>query len=173
MFDLKKLDSFNAHYLRNRHPDVILENMTSMPGEFLFGLDDIKMDLIAKMAIERVTFAKELKDAMIYLWIAPELSEEIKLKNVDEFVKVMNIFVAEDFMSNFDEKEWTVEHIRMELESISINTGSTVGKIMPMLRLALTGGVPGPQLPEIMYIIGPRETKSRIDVLLNRIKELA
>lgn len=173
MFDLKKLDSFNAHYLRNRHADDILVNMTSMPDGFLLGLDDFKMDLIAKMAVERATFAKDLKDAMNYLWDAPDLSGEIKTKNVDEFIKVMNVFVAEDFMIDFDEKEWTIEHIRMELESITTNIGSTVGKIMPMLRIALTGGVPGPQLPEIMYIIGPRETKSRIDALLNKIKELA
>lgn len=173
MFDLKKLDSFNAHYLRNRSVDWILEKMTLIPSEFLFAFDDAKKELIANIAVDRVTFAKELGNSMGYIWSAPELSEEIKLKNVDEFVKVMNIFVAEDFMINFDEKDWTIEYIRMKLESISTAIGSSVGKIMPMLRLALTGGVPGPQLPEIMYIIGPKETKNRIDVLLGKVKESA
>jgi len=172
MFDPKKLDSFNAHYLRNRHADYILERMTSMPGEFLFTLDDAKMDLIAKMAVERVVFASDLKDAMSYLWNAPDLSGEIKTKNVDEFIKVMNIFVSEDFMIDFDEKDWTIEHIKMVLESISTNLGFEVGKIMPMLRVALTGGVSGPKLPEIMYVIGPIETKNRVDALIGKIKEL-
>lgn len=173
MFDLAKLNSFNSHYLRSRHPDVILENMTSMPEEFLFGLDDSKMDLIAKMAVERAIFSKDLKDAMGYLWNAPDLSGEIKMKNVDEFVGVMKVFVADDFLDNFDESEWTIEHIRMELEFLAKNMEISVGKVMPMLRIALTGGEPGPQLPEIMYIIGMKETKIRIDALLNKIKELA
>ena len=42
-----------------------------------------------------------------------------------------------------------------------------------MLRVALTGGESGPQLPDVMYIIGPKETKRRIDYLLHVIKELA
>jgi glutamyl/glutaminyl-tRNA synthetase len=173
MFDLKKLDSFNAHYLRNRHPDDILMRMTSMPEGFLFGLNDDKMDLIAKMAVERAVFSKDLKDAMDYLWNIPDLSGEIKMKNVDEFVRIMSVFVDDNIMAEIDSSDWTCEHIRKELEFICNNIGVPIGKIMPILRVALTGGVPGPQLPEIMYIIGIEETKNRINAMLSKIQELA
>jgi glutamyl-tRNA synthetase len=172
MFDLKKLDSFNAHYVRSRSSDWVLSKM-SIPDDFRSELSDDKLSMIAKMATERVVFAKDLTDSMTYLWNTPDLSGEIKPKNVDEFERVMKIFVADDFMSDFDDYDWTVEHIRMELDSITANIGTAVGKIMPMLRVALTGGVPGPQLPEIMYIIGMKETKNRIDALLDKLKELA
>jgi glutamyl/glutaminyl-tRNA synthetase len=48
-----------------------------------------------------------------------------------------------------------------------------VGMIMPMLRLALSGGASGPQLPDVMYIIGSKESKLRINALLDKIKKLA
>jgi glutamyl-tRNA synthetase len=170
MFDKKKLDSFNAHYLRSRSRDYIL-SFLDIPKDLVFA--EKKLDLIAKMATERAVFATDLPGSIEYMFYAPALNDEIALKNVEDFVKVMSVFVADDFMSEFDDSDWTPEHIRMELESISTNVGPAIGKIMPMLRVALTGGKPGPQLPDIMYIIGPVETKNRINALLNKIRELA
>ena len=95
------------------------------------------------------------------------------MKFADDFVRVMNVFVDDEFMADFNEDEWTMQHIKMELESISINVESSVGKIMPMLRLALTGGRPGPQLVDVMYVIGPEKTRKRINSLLEKIKEIA
>lgn len=169
-FDMVKLNSFNAHYLRSKSTDWIIEKM-SIPSNH--GLSAEKLEIIAKMATERAVFAHELPGSVDYIFNEPILEGELKLKNIDDFVKVMNVFIDEDFMSGFDEDEWTIEHIKMELEFISKNVGSEIGKIMPMLRIALTGGKPGPQLADIMYIIGPEKSKIRINALLSKIKELA
>jgi glutamyl-tRNA synthetase len=173
MFDKKKLLNFNAHYLRSRDADTILVNMTNMPEDFIFKMSGDKLDLIASMATERAVFAHELGSSLGYLYESPVISDDFKMKNVDEFVRVMNVFVAEDFMDDFEEKEWTSGNIRYELEHISANMSIKVGKIMPMLRTALCGGASGPQLPDVMYVIGREETKLRIDSLLDKIKELA
>jgi glutamyl/glutaminyl-tRNA synthetase len=147
--------------------------MTDMPEDFLLSMDHDKLDLIASMAVERVEFSYELKDSLSYIYNTPILEDEIKMKNVEEFIKVMNVFAADDFMSNFDEDDWTPKNIRYELEHISGNMSIGVGKIMPMLRVAICGGASGPQLPDVMYVIGSKETKARIEALLNKIKELA
>jgi glutamyl-tRNA synthetase len=173
MFDKKKLVNFNSHYLRSRDADSILSEMTDMPEDFLLSMDHDKLDLIASMAVERVEFSYELKDSLSYIYNTPILEDEIKMKNVEEFIKVMNVFAADDFMSNFDEDDWTPKNIRYELEHISGNMSIGVGKIMPMLRVAICGGASGPQLPDVMYVIGSKETKARIEALLNKIKELA
>ena len=41
-----------------------------------------------------------------------------------------------------------------------------MGKIMPALRLALTGGIPGPDLITTAYILGKNESIKRISALL-------
>jgi len=173
MFDKKKLMNFNSHYLRSRDADSILSEMTDMPEDFLLSMDHDKLDLIASMAVERVEFSHELKDSLSYIYNTPTLEGEIKMKNVEEFIKVMNVFAADDFMSNFEEYDWIPKNIRYELEHISGNMNIGVGKIMPMLRVAICGGASGPQLPDVMYVIGSKETKARIEALLNKIKELA
>jgi glutamyl-tRNA synthetase len=170
MFDIKKLNSFNSHYLRNRDTDWIIDKM-NIPADH--GLSDDKIDMIASMATERATYAYELDGIVDYIYNTPVLEEDIKMKNVEDFVRVMNVFAADDFMDDFEESEWIPKNIRYELEHISANMSIKVGKIMPMLRTALCGGASGPQLPDVMYVIGPKETKLRIDTLLNKIKELA
>lgn len=170
MFDKKKLDSFNATYLRSKNPDEILA-MMNMPESFIDSMTMDKLDLIAKMATERAVFYTDLDGSMSYLYDRPTLDGELKLKNVDEFVRVMNLVLDDDDMP--DDNEFTPGNIRHELSFICDNIGIKIGKIMPMLRLALTGGKPGPQLPDIMYVIGSKESKTRIRSLLSKIKELA
>lgn len=172
MFDIKKMNSFNAHYLKSRDADWILERM-NLPGEFVVSHDDDKLDLMAKMATERVSYAYELKDSLSYIYSTPVIADDAKMKNIDEFVRVMTIFISDDFMHDFEESEWTSKNVRYELEQISANMDIKVGKVMPMLRLALCGGASGPQLPDVMYVIGRNETKSRIEALLDKIKQLA
>lgn len=167
MFDMKKLNSFNSHYLNNREIVWIIDKI-NLPKDFTKDMDSEKLCLIAKSAAERAIFAHDLKNKMEYLWNSPTLEGEFKMKNVDEFISVMSVFMSDDFS-----EDWTSENIKLKLESISDSLELSVGKVMPMLRVALTGGKPGPQLPEVMYIIGLEESKSRISALLNKIKELA
>ncbi len=44
-----------------------------------------------------------------------------------------------------------------------------MGKVMMPLRLALVGELKGPDVPDIMEIIGFEETKSRISNAVNNI----
>lgn len=165
MFDLKKLDSFNAHYLRLRDRDWILDRM-NIPENH--GLSDDRLSMIASMATERAVFAKDLFDSMDYIFSSPNLDGELTLKNVDEFKSVMNVFLKNDLDS-----DWTMDGIKSNLDSSSAIFGLGVGKIMPMLRLALTGGKPGPQLVDIMYVIGVDETRKRIEALISKTVEIA
>ncbi|HSG31942.1 MAG TPA: glutamate--tRNA ligase family protein, partial [Thermodesulfobacteriota bacterium] len=169
MFDMKKLESFNSYYLSTRDTNWILDRMDILPFGHGFSLK--KLDMIAKMATERAMFASDLKNSMDYIFAKPSLDGDFKIKNLEDFEKVMEIFVSEKFMLDFDDCDWTVEHIKEELESISINRGTTIGKIMPLLRVALTGGKSGPQLPDVMYILGAEETKTRVNSLLAKLKE--
>ena len=172
MFDKKKLLNFNSHYLRSKSYEWIVDRM-NLDESFIASMSHDKQELIASMAVERAMFSYELKDSLSYIYKTPVIDDDFKRKNIDEFVKVMNIFVDDDFMEDFDDKEWTPKNIRYELEHISSNMTIKVGKIMPMLRVAICGGASGPQLPDVMYVVGPKESKLRIDTLLNKIKELA
>lgn len=170
MFDLDKLKSFNSHYLKNRNSRDII-NLMNIPEETASSLSNDKLNLIAEMATERAVFNTDLGGAMSYLYNRPDLSGELKVKNIDEFTKFVSVFASEEMIEMHNDSDWNPSNIRMEMNSIATNLGFKLGKVMPMLRLALTGGVPGPQLPDLMFILGKEETKLRIDNLLSELKE--
>jgi len=146
--------------------------MTDIPMDFFLEMDYHRLDMIAKAATDRVVFASELKNSMSYLYTTPNLDKEFKLKNVEEFQKVASSFSTVDMHRFESGLEWTSEEIKFLLNRKAEIFNMKVGKIMPLLRVALTGGEPGPQLPDVMYIIGPEETKKRITSLLDKLKEM-
>ena len=56
------------------------------------------------------------------------------------------------------------------LEKVAQTTGISSGKIMQILRIALTGGAAGPDLMITMEIIGKDETINRISHALQNFK---
>jgi glutamyl/glutaminyl-tRNA synthetase len=79
--------------------------------------------------------------------------------------------VIEAFLTNFPPTlEWKADSIKESLDLMCIACGYKIGKILPDLRLALTGGIPGPHLPEVMEILGMDESKKRINNLLEKVK---
>lgn len=165
MFDFDKLKNFNAHYIRSRDTSWVMEKMGITN---YIGLSSPQLDMLSKMATDRAIFASDLKGSMDYIFVRPSL-EDFKIKNVDEFESVMNQFINIPFPSD----EWLPDNIKFELDSISDNMGTNTGKIMPLLRVALVDGKSGPQLQDVMYILGSKETNIRVKAMLDKLKELA
>ena len=63
---------------------------------------------------------------------------------------------------------------KMILEKVIEAEGVNIGRVMPALRLSLTGQSGGPDLMTILEILGPEESKKRIieaiDVLKDKVK---
>lgn len=168
MFDIVKLNNFNSHYIKSKDSKWIIDKL-ELSDELKKTLGDDKLSLISKIAVERVTHSNELCGSLNYLFETPNFDDTIKLKNIDEFISVMNIFIGNRFLRKLNSEDWNSENIKSELEQASNSLDIKLGKIMPMLRVALVGGKSGPQLPDIMYIIGIEETVNRIELFLDRI----
>lgn len=170
-FDMKKLKAFNSYYLGTRDKLWIFKRM-NIPSDGYLGrtallrFGDDKLDMLAKMATERATLAEDLSGSMDYIFVRPAL-EDFKTKNVEEFESVMIVFI-----DKIVEIDWFPDGIRDELESVADSMDIKVGKVMPLLRGALADGKSGPQLPDIMYILGPEETELRIKNMLGKLKEV-
>ena len=58
------------------------------------------------------------------------------------------------------------------LEEITATSGYKIGKVLPDLRMALTGGIPGPHLHEVMAILGKDESVKRIKNLITKTEKV-
>jgi glutamyl-tRNA synthetase len=157
----EKLKWFNVQYLRNKNNAELYNNYIYpklKSGHTIYSADNNLK--IVDIAMERSIFAKELYDNVRYFYEPIILNENLILKNQSEFTEVMDKFLTSILDS------WIHDSIKQNLESICQTLNIKIGKIMPDLRLALTGGMPGPDLFTIMEILGQEETFNRINNVL-------
>lgn len=168
MFDVEKLNNFNAHYMRNKNQlflfnKYVLPNVVDKKNYLLKNI--VKMIDIAK---ERTILAKDLYKSISYFLEPIIIKDDIVLKNPNEFSSVMESMLKGDLT----DKDWTADFIKADLEALCEVFVCKLGKIMPDLRMALTGGIPGPELPLTMEVLGKEESLKRISNLLEKTKNL-
>jgi len=66
-------------------------------------------------------------------------------------------------------REFTVQNLQSELKDWITDNDVGFGKVMMPLRLALVGALQGPDVFEIMFMIGKNETVKRIEALIKTI----
>lgn len=172
MFDVEKLKNFNAHYMRSRSEIDLFNNFIypHIPDKNGLHPNEIRPAAALKTAIiakERAIFAKDLYQYVSYFFEPVNLKEDVNLKNPSEFKSIMS-----DFW-NHENIVWNQENIHSILTSLCEAKNIKLGKIMPDLRMALTGGIPGPELPLIMEILGEDESTRRIVNLINKTEKVA
>lgn len=172
MFDIEKLKNFNAHYLRNNRSsnDLFVRNIMPHIKEVIKTYTESEIDKIVKIASNRSVFRNDLYKSVSYFFEPVVLSDDVVLKNESEFRNVMTLFLA----NPCNRVIWTEYEIEKVLKNLCENIYNIkIGKVLPDLRLALTGGLPGPELPLVMLILGPQESCNRIDDLLLKTKKVA
>lgn len=159
-FDPEKARWFNHKYLQ-------LKPLDELAGEFLRLLDEkgIKADpgkaaAIVLLMRERVNFVHEMVEQSDFFFEAPVQYDE-------GFAKKRWKEDTPGILEKFSEvlaglSSFTAESIDQALHSFMEKNNIGAGKIMPGLRLALVGSGRGPDVKEIMAVIGREVTLSRI-----------
>ncbi len=122
---------------------------------------------IVNLVKERAVFSKDLLELSMFLFIAPSEYDEKAIKKawkedtptlMQELIKVINDIIdfSSDNVSNI---------VKIWIKSKEIG----FGKIMMPLRIALVGSLQGPDIFEIMQIIGKEETVHRIESLVKKL----
>ncbi|OEK05908.1 glutamate--tRNA ligase [Roseivirga misakiensis] len=157
-FDIDKAKWFNEQYLRARSDDELADVYSNLFDE---PIERSKSLAIVAALKERVTFIQEMKVAGSFFFESPSVYDEktTRKKWNDLAVKKLQGFSAE--LSNFDHV--SKEDVRELFMSFLAKDDTPLGRVMPALRLALTGQAGGPDLMAIMSILGPKEVISRID----------
>ena len=155
-FDMDKAKWLNAHYLRMTPNDDLKPFITIKDNRY----SDDKLSKIIDLAKERSEFKHDLNTIVDLFFNDPVVSD---IKKIDEnFVKVfgntVDGFITSTSNLNFDNPM----DIKDLINDICNINGIKMGKVMPGLRMALVGGISGPDLMTTMSILGMRETISRL-----------
>ncbi len=162
-FDPEKAKWFNQQYLRAKSDHELSQVFKPILKEKGYEKDDAFMIDFCKLVKEKVQFVHEFWDHGKYIFEAPtSYDQKIMTKKWNDtsgtlFNSVLITFNSLD--------TWTSQNIHDAFEDLL----KTTGKIdMQLLRVLITGVAGGPQLFDMLALIGKNEVIKRLELALQK-----
>ena len=157
--DIDKAKWINSQHLRNCDNNCLRNFIDIKDNRY----SDDKLNKIINLAKERSEFKNQLNDTVKLFFDDPVISSTKKLD--DDFNTVFDKFIEVSEMVDFDNPD----DIKQTIFNICKELGIKFGKVMPGLRMALVGGISGPDLVTTASLLGRSETCKRISNCLQLI----
>ena len=165
-FDPDKTKWFNHQYMQQQLDLDLAEQFKALQPE----LADIDVNYIALgvgLIKERATFVSDFWDLSHFFFTAPTSYDEkaskkaLKEGTTELLQEVINIVSRTS--------EFTVDNLQAKVKGWITDNEIGFGKVMMPLRLALVGALQGPDVFDIIFMIGKAETVNRIENLIKEI----
>ncbi|WP_346883445.1 glutamate--tRNA ligase [uncultured Algibacter sp.] len=176
-FDPDKTKWFNHHYMQEQDNDALAELYKPIVDAQLdaispAGRNDIDVNYIALvigLIKERATFVSGFWDLSHFFFTTPtSYDEKASKKALKEDTKT----VLEDVISIVNNiEDFSVDNLKNDIKGWITDNDIGFGKVMMPLRLALVGALQGPDVFDIMFMIGKDETVKRINSILKNFND--
>ncbi|MDH3711871.1 MAG: glutamate--tRNA ligase, partial [Cyclobacteriaceae bacterium] len=169
-FDISKAQWFNQQYIRELPVSELENHLREKLKDHGHDANDEKLKAVVNLLAERITFADDLWQQGKILFEAPaqyDMALAQKKWNPEAAEFLQNYQKALDTLKVFD-SDHLHQLLKEQLEAVSWG----FGKVMPSLRLALTGEGRGPDLMKIMEILGKDETGDRISWAVEKLAHI-
>lgn len=165
-FDPEKIKWFNHHYMQEQNDLELAEAFASQYNQ-LSDIDINYVALVIGLVKERATFISDLWDLSFYFFQAPKAYDENAVKKAikDDTQGLMLELVTIIQRVN----DFTAENLQTDIKAWITEKNMGFGKVMMPLRLALVGALQGPEVFDIMFMIGKIETVERIENLVKTL----
>jgi glutamyl-tRNA synthetase len=165
-FDPDKTKWFNHHYMQQQL-DLELATEFQSKNILLKDIDVNYIALVVGLIKERATFVSDFWELSHFFFVSPtDYDEKASKKALKEGTDEILNKVIELINSTED---FTVENLQTNIKGWITDNEIGFGKVMMPLRLALVGALQGPDVFDIMYMIGKAETVKRIAALVKTI----
>ncbi|WP_347303754.1 glutamate--tRNA ligase [Croceibacterium sp. TMG7-5b_MA50] len=167
-FDLKKLQSMNAHYIRqaddNRLTDLVAPRLG---GD---AMTESGASLLARAMPVLTPRAKDLDElaagaAFLFATHPLTLTEKAEAL-LDDTARDLLAEIADRLRALPD---WTTEALETDLKSLAEGKAIGLGKLAQPLRAALTGQTTSPGIFDVLALLGRDESLARIDAQAARM----
>ena len=168
VFDRKKLDWMNQHYIRQLSPDALFEVLRPFIGQSRFADEDEA--LLRKIAVTVQTGLVTLADVESQMAIffrrddEPLLPEIAEALGSEEARTVLRVFRDEIEVCD----DLTQEAFKEMMKAVQKKTQFKGKALLATMRLAITRQKEGPDLSEIAAVFGKEKTMARLELALSR-----
>ncbi len=169
-FDIQKANWFNQQYIKNKPDEELAGYLLQYLKEQSVESSREKAVRVAGLMKERITFLQELWLNAKYFYAPPQQYDEkiVSKKWTDEAVTILKSYSA---TLQKHTGVLSAEEAKAQLEKVLEAYDIKIGKIMQALRVAITGEGGGPDLTEIISVLGAEETATRINMALDKLKD--
>jgi glutamyl-tRNA synthetase len=175
-FDPDKTKWFNHHYMQEQNNSALAKRFKPIVDKKLgviasetkqspFDIDVNYIEMVVALIKERATFISDFWDLSHFFFTAPTTYDEKAFKKAfkdgtkDILEHVLSIVEGID--------DFSVENLQTEIKGWITSNEIGFGKVMMPLRLALVGALQGPDVFDIMYMIGKHESAQRLNAAIS------
>ncbi|NRA93399.1 MAG: glutamate--tRNA ligase [Psychroserpens sp.] len=162
-FDPDKIKWFNHHYMQEQNSaELAISFQNSRPE--LNDIDPQYIEMVIDLIKERAAFISDFWDLSHFFFHAPLSYDEKASKKA---IKEDTAQILEQVKTLVDDvDDFTKDNVQSTVKGWITSKEIGFGKVMMPLRLALVGALQGPDVFDIIYMIGKNEALKRIDALI-------
>jgi glutamyl-tRNA synthetase len=165
-FDPDKIKWFNHHYMQKQDDYGLAVAFKQLRPE-LEPIDNQYIEMVIALIKERATFVSDFWELSHFFFAAPSSYDEKATKKSIKEGTADILTTVKALIDSVD--DFTSEHVQHTVKKWITTNEISFGKVMMPLRLALVGALQGPDVFDIIYMIGKAETLKRIDRLVTSI----
>lgn len=167
-FDINKAKWFNQEYIKQQNNSVLAEYLDAELEKENLKIPFSKLETICGLLKDRIVFYKDLRAEAQFFFCAPKVFDpQLVATKWNKDAQIAAIQWKKRLENEEDFSAVQIKNILHEsLEAESIKPG----KVMFAMRLAITGVGQGPDLMQIIEIIGKEETLRRLNYAADNLK---
>jgi len=166
-FDPDKTKWYNHNYMQEQNNDDLATQFIEEQSELL--TTDINyVSMVIGLIKERATFVGDFWNLSYFFFEIPKTYDEKASKKAFKEGTKELMFELVSIINGVE--EFSIETLQTDIKGWMTSNEIGFGKVMMPLRLSLVGALKGPDVFNIMYMIGKEETVKRIEKALNVIK---
>lgn len=160
IFDLQKLDYFNAKYIRSLNERKLIQ----LIKPFLkHNLDIETLKKIIPLIKERMIKLSDVNYLTEYFVKAPRLDTKTLLKESKANPSTTKFFLLQVIKVLESLDDWTVEKLETALKDFQVNSQFKPRPAFMSIRLAVTNRAATPPLFDVLEILGKKEVLKRLE----------
>src|SRR3989344_5232739 len=173
IFDVQKLNWFNAEYIRRliKAGAKEYQSLVTMTQKFVSPRN--KAEALLKLFGSRINYLAELKEAANFIWQLPNYQGSLLVfKKSDKEKTLLGLEKSINALRQCLAKKWEQKNLFDLLNNIVVENNLTPGDVFWPLRVAVSGLEKSPSPAEILEFLGPKESLKRINLALQKLKKL-
>tara|TARA_B100000902_G_scaffold397574_1_gene461773 strand:+ start:1183 stop:2715 length:1533 start_codon:yes stop_codon:yes gene_type:complete len=167
-YDYSKTKWFNQQHLRSKTNQDIFDTIIKLEDNLL---EDFSKEYIIKvinLVKERATFESDiLLEGQVFFSDSIKINEAAVNKKWNNELSSNLLELSNKLSEIIDFNHENIETVFQEYLSTS---GMKLGKMMPMLRIAITGNLAGPSMFHTLHLLGKEKMQSRIETAIENLK---